>query len=79
MPATVIKSQGTATQSVVTTVKERLRNMRAACRSENLELLREIARESFKMVYEAFLVTVITAALVAIVGGVIATAPSSCS
>lgn len=70
MPATVIKSQGTATQSVVTSVKERLRNIWAGCRSNNVELLREFARESFKMVSDVFLATVITAFIATIVGGI---------
>lgn len=59
IPATVIKSQGTAIQPVLTTVKERLRNMWTDSRSENLMLLKRFALQSFQMVYDVFLASVI--------------------
>lgn len=60
MPATVIKSQGTAIQPVLTTVKERLRNMWTDGKSENLKLLKRFALQSFQMVFDVFLASVIT-------------------
>lgn len=71
MPATVIKSQGTAIHSVLTTMKERLRNLWTDDRSESLKLLKNFAFQSFQMVYGVFLASVIASLVATIVSGIL--------
>lgn len=67
MPATVIKSQGTAIQPVLTTVKEGIQNMWTDSRSESLKLLKKFALQSFQMVCDVFLASVIAGFIATIV------------
>lgn len=69
MPATVVKSQATALRPLLTTVTDRLRDMRAACRLDNLKKAGTVALEMFQVVCK-----VVFAALAAFVFGRISAA-----